>query len=84
MKVFFFFFTRPSDRPTITRDGAMGNETFYWDGLVIGHLHDGVSLLLRIEFFSFFLSHLNLVIPGRFNTKAIICTRKEKPEGFWS
>ena len=28
---FFFFF--PTDRPTITRDGAMGNETFYWDGL---------------------------------------------------
>ena len=23
----------PTDRPTITRDGAMGNETFFWDGL---------------------------------------------------
>ena len=28
----FLFFFRP-DRPTISRDGAMGNETFYWDGL---------------------------------------------------
>ena len=27
------FFFGPTDRPTITRDGAMGNETFYWDGL---------------------------------------------------
>ena len=32
---------------------------------IIGHLHDGVILLLRPEFFSFFLSHLNLVIPAR-------------------
>ena len=34
--------------------------------LWIGHLHDGVILLLRPESFSFFLSYLNLVIPVRF------------------
>ena len=28
-----FFLAQPTERPTITRDGAMGNETFYWDGL---------------------------------------------------
>ena len=33
---------------------------------LIGHLHDGVILLLRPEFFSFFFSYLNLVIPVRF------------------
>ena len=32
-KVFILFFVCPTDRPTITKDGAMGNETFYWDGL---------------------------------------------------
>ena len=32
----------------------------------IGHLHDGVILLLRPEPFSFFLSYLNFVIPVRF------------------
>ena len=30
---FFSFFFRSTDRTTITRDEAMGNETFYWDGL---------------------------------------------------
>ena len=38
----------------------------------IGHLHDGVILLLRPESFSFFLSYLNFVI-----TKALICTKKQ-------
>ena len=38
--------------------------------LLIGHLHDGVILLLRPESFSFFLSYSNLV-PVRF--------RKQKP-----
>ena len=51
---------------------------------IIGHLHDGVILLLRPESFSFFFSYLNLVIPARFMTKAVICTRKQNPEGFWS
>ena len=32
----------------------------------IGHLQDGVILLLRAESFSFFLSYLNSVIPVRF------------------
>ena len=27
-------FFLPTDRPTITRDGAMGNETFFWDSLI--------------------------------------------------
>ena len=31
---FFFVGGGATDRPTITRDGAMGNETFYWDGLI--------------------------------------------------
>ena len=26
-------FFLPANQPTITRDGAMGNVTFYWDGL---------------------------------------------------
>ena len=43
-------------RPRITR-------RIKWS---IGHLHNGVILLLRPEFFSFFLSHLNLVILTRF------------------
>ena len=34
--------------------------------ILIGHLHDGVILLLRPESFSFFLSYLNFVIPVRF------------------
>ena len=29
----YFFFYCPPDRHTITRDGAMGNETFYCNGL---------------------------------------------------
>ena len=33
----------------------------------IGHLHDGVILLLGPESLSFFFSYLNLVIPARFN-----------------
>ena len=33
--------------------------------LRIGHLHDGVILLLRPESFPFFLSYLNFVIPVR-------------------
>ena len=31
--LFLFFFS--TDRPTITRGRAMGNETFYWEGLTI-------------------------------------------------
>ena len=51
----------------------------------IGHLHDGVILLLRRESFSFFRSSLNLVIPEWFKkTTALICTRKQNPKGFWS
>ena len=30
--ILFFFFC-PTDRPTFTRGRAMGNETFYWEGL---------------------------------------------------
>ena len=35
-------------------------------GILIGHLHDGVILLLRQESLSFFLSYSNLVIPAWF------------------
>ena len=37
LQEFNLFFPRPTDRRTITRDGAMGNETFYWDGLSVSH-----------------------------------------------
>ena len=40
-----------------------------WDNLFylrIGHLHDGVILLLWPESFLFFLSYSNFVIPARF------------------
>ena len=33
LQEYIFFFFCPTDRPTITRDGAIGNKTFYWDGL---------------------------------------------------
>ena len=33
---------------------------------IIGHVHDGVILLLRPKFFLFSFSYLNLVIPARF------------------
>ena len=39
--------------------------------VTIGYLRNGVILLLRPESFAFFLS-------------AVICNRKENPEGFWS
>ena len=43
------------------------------------HLHDGVTLILRILFvFPFMFFFFNLVIPGR--SKALICTRKRNPE----
>ena len=45
------------------------------------HLHDGVTLLLRSQSFSYFpfmFFFLNLVIPARL--KALICTRKRNPE----
>ena len=35
--------------------------------ITIGHLNDGVILLLRSESFSLFLSYLYLQIPVRFN-----------------
>ena len=34
MFILFFFFFCPTDRPTFTKGRAMGNETFYWDGLM--------------------------------------------------
>ena len=38
---------------------------FFPNPLLIGHLHDGVTLLVRPESFTFFLSYLNFVIPAR-------------------
>ena len=38
---------------------------------LIGHLQDGVILLLQPEFFLFFLSHLNLVIPAKFKQQKL-------------
>ena len=44
----------------------------------MGHLHDGVTLLLRPKSFLFFLSYLNLVIQARLNYKSPILHKKEK------
>ena len=44
--LFFFFLT---DRPTTTRDGAMGNETFYWDGLKKFWIHFLYPFLRRLK-----------------------------------
>ena len=47
LQVFILFFFCPTDQPTITRDRAIGNETFYWDGLTINHIeHDHFSALI--------------------------------------
>jgi len=51
--------------------------------LGIGHLHDGVILLLQPESFSFFFSCLNSS-QRDLNDKSIICTRKENRDEFWS
>ena len=32
------FFFCPTHQPTFTRGGAIGNETFYWDGLTRNHV----------------------------------------------
>ena len=32
-EIIFWFFFYPADRPNLSRWRAMGNETFYWDGL---------------------------------------------------
>ena len=47
--------------------------------LSIGHLHDGVILLLRPESFSFFLSYSNLVIPARFQWRKPKFAQESKP-----
>ena len=39
LAVAFLFFC-PTDRPTFTRGRAMGNETFYWDGIISGKLNN--------------------------------------------
>ena len=41
------------------------------------HLHDGVTLILRILFVFTFMFIFNLLIPGR--SKGLICTRKRNP-----
>ena len=48
------FFFRPIDRPTITRDGAMGDEPFYWDGLA------GTEMLLITSCAGLYVKYLNL------------------------
>ena len=41
-----------------------GMRDLVWVG--IGHLHDGIILLLRPQSFLFFHSYSNLVVPARF------------------
>ena len=53
--IFFFFFFSPIDRPTITRDGAMGDKTFYWDGLA------STEMLLITSCAGLYLKYLNLI-----------------------
>ena len=48
------FFFCPIDRPTITRDGVMGDEPFYWDGLA------GTEMLLITSCAGLYLKYLNL------------------------
>ena len=42
--LFSFFFVRPTDRPTFTRDRAIGNETFHGYGLTISKSHSDISI----------------------------------------
>ena len=44
----------------------------------IGHLRDGLLLLLRPESFSFLLSYLNLVIPARFTKQNQLFAQESK------
>ena len=44
----------------------------------IGHLHDGVILLLWPESFSFFFSYLNLVIQARFKWQKLSFAQERK------
>ena len=51
----------------------------------IGHLHDGVILLLRPESSSFFFFIFKFGNSSEVKkTKALIRKRKQNPEGFWS
>ena len=45
---------------------------------LIGHLHDGDILLLRLEFISFFLSYLILLSQRGLNNKSPNSHKKEK------
>ena len=56
--LFWYTNKRNIERNTCAHCGLDFNE--------IGHLQDGVILLLRPESFSFFFSYLNLVMPARF------------------
>ena len=49
-----------------------------FENFEIGHLHDGVNLLLRSVFFSFFLSYLNFVIPVRFEWQKPLLAQESK------
>ena len=55
----------------------------FWDcyqgqGKKIGDLHSGVILVLRLEYFSLFLSYLNLEIAARFKNKSLNLHKKAK------
>ena len=53
---FFFCLT---DRPTFTRGRAMGNETFYWDGLICQTTDQRICYLTALfPLYSGFLSFL--------------------------
>ena len=49
-----------------------------------GHLNDDVCLLPRPEFISFSFTFKFGSLSEVKITKALICTRKQYPEGFWS
>ena len=52
--ILFFFFARPTDRPTITRDRAMGNETFYWHGLSLYTLLISLRAIFNFQWMTSF------------------------------
>ena len=66
----FFFFFLPCIPEIMSRSSAIILKAFvsafFFIVILIGHLLDGVILLLQLEFFTFFLSYLILAISARF------------------
>ena len=61
--------THRADEGTDGQTRRMDISEVYFYIYEVGHLHDGVILLLRPESFSFSLSYLNFVMTVRFTVK---------------